>query len=58
MKALVTAARSNNLKPLTHTANKHLIPLANKPMIFYALEHIASAGIQNIGVVVAKMTLR
>ena len=54
MKALVTAARSNNLKPLTHTANKHLIPLANKPMIFYALEHIASAGIQDIGVVVSE----
>jgi len=54
MRALVTAARSNNLKPLTHTANKHLIPLANKPMIFYALEHIASAGIQDIGVVVSE----
>jgi len=52
MKALVTAARSNNLKPLTHTMNKHLIPLANKPMIFYALEHIASAGIVDIGVVI------
>lgn len=52
MKALVTAARSNNLKPFTHTYNKHLIPLANKPMIFYALEHIASSGIQNIGIVI------
>lgn len=54
MRALVTAARSNNLKPLTHTANKHLIPLANKPMIFYALEHIASAGIRDIGVVTSE----
>ena len=54
MKALVTAARSNNLKPLTHTANKHLIPLANKPMIFYALEHIASAGIHDIGIVISE----
>lgn len=52
MKAIVTAARSNNLKPLTHTCNKHLIPLANKPMIFYALEHIASAGIYDIGIVI------
>ncbi|MBI1888678.1 MAG: glucose-1-phosphate thymidylyltransferase [Candidatus Spechtbacteria bacterium] len=52
MKALVTAARGSHLKPLTHTINKHLIPLANKPMIFYALEHIASAGIQDIGVVI------
>ena len=52
MKALVTAARSSQLKPLTHTTNKHLIPLANKPMIFYALEHIASADISDIGVVI------
>lgn len=52
MKALVTAARSNNLKPLTHTMNKHLIPLANKPMIFYVLEHISSAGIKDIGIVI------
>lgn len=52
MRALVTAARSNNLKPLTHTTNKHLIPLANKPMIFHVLEHIASAGIKDIGVVI------
>ncbi|MFY9457622.1 MAG: glucose-1-phosphate thymidylyltransferase [Candidatus Spechtbacterales bacterium] len=52
MKALVTAARGSNLKPLTHTINKHLIPLANKPMIFYALEHIASAGIADIGIII------
>ena len=52
MKALITAARGSHLKPLTHTMNKHLIPLANKPMIFYALEHIASAGIVDIGVVI------
>lgn len=54
MKALVTAARSNNLKPLTHTANKHLIPLANKPLIFYALEHLVSSGIKDIGVVISE----
>lgn len=52
MKAIVTAARNNSLKPLTHTMNKHLIPLANKPMIFYVLEHIAESGIKDIGVVI------
>lgn len=52
MKAIVTAARSSQLKPLTHTTNKHLIPLANKPMIFYVLEHIASAGLKDVGIVV------
>lgn len=54
MKAIVTAARSGQLKPLTHTVNKHLIPLANKPMIFYALEHIAEAGIKDIGIVISE----
>ena len=52
MKALLTAARGSHLKPLTHTINKHLIPLANKPMIFYALEHITSAGINDIGIII------
>jgi len=52
MKALLTAARGSHLKPLTHTINKHLIPLANKPMIFYALEHIISAGINDIGIII------
>lgn len=52
MRALVTAARGSHLKPLTHTINKHLIPLANKPMIFYVLDHMASAGIKDVGVIV------
>lgn len=54
MKAIITAARSSQLKPLTHTTNKHLIPLANKPMIFYALDHISSVGIKDAGIVVNK----
>ena len=52
MKAIVTAARGAHIKPLTHTVNKHLIPLANKPMIFYALEHIASSGIKDVGIII------
>ncbi|MEK7102080.1 MAG: sugar phosphate nucleotidyltransferase, partial [Patescibacteria group bacterium] len=42
MKALLTAGgRATRLRPVTHTINKHLIPLANKPMLFHALEKIA-----------------
>ena len=52
MKAIVTAARGSHLKPLTHTLNKHLIPLANRPIIFYVLDHISSSGIKDIGVVI------
>jgi glucose-1-phosphate thymidylyltransferase len=53
MRALVTAGgRGTRLRPLTHTNNKHLIPIANKPMIHYALEAMAAAGIQEVGVVI------
>ena len=52
MKALITAGRSNSLRPFTDTKNKHLIELANKPMLFYALEKIIEAGIHEIGIIV------
>ncbi len=52
MRALITAGgRGTRLRPLTHTSNKHLIPIANKPMIHYALEAVAAADIQDVGVV-------
>jgi glucose-1-phosphate thymidylyltransferase len=52
MKALITAGgRGTRLRPLTHTHNKHLIPIANKPMLAYAIEAIRGAGIAEIGIV-------
>lgn len=48
-KALITAGgRATRLRPITHTINKHLIPLANKPMIFYGIESLVEAGIKEI----------
>jgi glucose-1-phosphate thymidylyltransferase len=52
LKAIIAAGRNSNLRPLTHTMNKHLIPLANKPMIFYAIEHLAKTGFKEIGIVI------
>ena len=54
MKAVVLAGgRGTRLRPITHTISKHLIPIANKPMIFYPLEDIAEAGIEEVVIVVA-----
>jgi glucose-1-phosphate thymidylyltransferase len=38
------------MQPLTFSTNKHLIPIANKPLIFYPIETIADAGIKNIAI--------
>lgn len=52
MKGLILAGgRGTRLQPLTHTANKHLIPVANKPLLLYVLEDLKAAGITDIGVV-------
>lgn len=53
MKALITAGgRGTRLRPLTHTQNKHLIPVANKPILRYALDAVADSGITEVGLVV------
>jgi glucose-1-phosphate thymidylyltransferase len=53
MKALVLAGGSGTrLRPITHTSAKQLLPVANKPVLFYGLEAIAEAGITDVGLVV------
>ena len=52
MKGLILAGgHGTRLRPLTFTGNKHMIPIANKPMIFYGLDHLSKAGIKEIGVI-------
>jgi glucose-1-phosphate thymidylyltransferase len=53
MKALVLAGGSGSrLRPITHTSAKQLLPVANKPVLFYVLEGIADAGIRDVGIIV------
>ncbi len=53
MKALITAGgHGTRLRPITHTQNKHLIPIANKIMLRYALDYAIEAGITEIGIVI------
>jgi glucose-1-phosphate thymidylyltransferase len=54
VKAVVLCAgEGTRLRPLTHTSAKHLIPVANRPVILHTLEAIREAGIREIGVVVS-----
>ncbi len=53
MKALVlSGGAGTRLRPITHTSAKQLLPVANKPVLFYGLEAIRDAGITDVGVVV------
>ena len=53
MKALVLAGGSGSrLRPITHTSAKQLLPVANKPVLFYGLEALRDAGITEAGIVV------
>jgi glucose-1-phosphate thymidylyltransferase len=53
MKALVlSGGRGTRLRPITHTSAKQLVPVANKPVLFYGLESLADAGITEVGIVV------
>jgi glucose-1-phosphate thymidylyltransferase len=55
MKALVLAGGSGRrLRPITHTFAKQLVPVANKPVLFYGLEAIRDAGIKDVGIVVGE----
>jgi glucose-1-phosphate thymidylyltransferase len=53
VKALVLAGGTGSrLRPITHTQSKQLIPVANKPILFYGMEALAEAGIEDVGVIV------
>ncbi len=55
MKGVVlSGGKGSRLRPFTYTGAKQLVPIANKPILFYALEHLVAAGIQDICIIVGE----